>query len=87
LNETHANVWKVISTFIDEEYHAHQKLVLIRTGAQNKSKPTARKIAYQNRINKLYVLYDKKTINENELLEGLTSCVANNIRNSKKKKN
>ncbi|CAF3931867.1 unnamed protein product [Rotaria sp. Silwood1] len=59
LNEVHANVWKVISTFIDEEYHAYQKMVLIRTGVQKKTNATARQIAYQERINKLYVLYDK----------------------------
>ncbi len=87
MNETHANVWKVISSFIDEEYHAYQKLVLINTGAQKESNPTARQIANENRKNKLYVLYEKKTINASQLLDGLTSCVANNIRNSKKKKN
>ena len=86
LNQTHANVWKVISTFIDEEYHGHQMMVLIRTGVQNKSRPTARQISYQNRVNKLYILYDNKKIDNVELLEGLTRCVANNIRNSKKKR-
>ncbi|CAF0859665.1 unnamed protein product [Adineta steineri] len=86
LNEVHANVWKVISTFIDEEYHAYQRMLLIRTGAQKKPTVAARQIAYQERINKLYVLYDKKTIDDTELLEGLTCCVARNIRNMKKKK-
>ena len=87
LNQTHANVWKVISTFVDEEYHAHQRMVLIRTGAQKKSRPTTRQISHQTRINKLYILYDNKKIDSVELLEGLTCCVANNIRDSKKKKN
>lgn len=77
----------MVATFIDEEYHAYQKMVLIRTGAQKKANATARQISYQERINNLYVLYDKKTINANELLEGLTCCVARNIKNSKKKKN
>ncbi len=86
MNEVHANVWKAISTFIDEEYHAYQKLVLIRTGAHNKSNSTARQTDYQNRINKLYDLYDKNKIIASELLEGLTYCVAGNKRNSKKKK-
>jgi hypothetical protein len=86
LNQTHANVWKVISIFIDEEYHVYQKLALINTGAQKKPNPTARQIANENRKNKLYILYEKKTINLSELLEGLTFCVASNIRNSKKKK-
>jgi hypothetical protein len=59
----------------------------IRTGAQNKSNPTARQKSYQNRINKLYILYESKKMNAGELLEGLTSCVVNNIRISKKKNN
>ncbi|CAF3077481.1 unnamed protein product [Rotaria sp. Silwood2] len=50
LNEVHANVWKVISTFIDEEYHAYQKMVLIRTGVQKKANVTARQIAYQEQF-------------------------------------
>lgn len=87
LNEVHANVWKVISTFIDEEYHSYQKMVLIRTGATVNSSNTNRQIEYQQRITNLYNLYDKKTINASELLEGLTCCVARNIKNSKKKKN
>ncbi|CAF1395493.1 unnamed protein product [Rotaria sordida] len=69
LNEIHANVWKVIATFIDEEYHAYQKMLLIRTGAHKKANATALQIAYQERINKLYVLYEKKKINATELLE------------------
>ncbi|CAF4472340.1 unnamed protein product [Rotaria sp. Silwood2] len=79
LNEVHANVWKVISTFIDEEYHAYQKMVLIRTGVQKKANVTARQIAYQERINKLYVLYDKTTINASQLLEGLTFPLFTNV--------
>jgi hypothetical protein len=62
-------------------------MLLIRTGAHKKTKATAQQIDYQERIDKLYVLYEKKTINASELLEGLTSCVARNIKKSKKKKN
>ncbi|CAF0949124.1 unnamed protein product [Rotaria sordida] len=80
LNEIHANVWKVIATFIDEEYHAYQKMLLIRTGAHKKANATALQIAYQERINKLYVLYEKKKINATELLEdGLLQYIKSNV--------
>lgn len=85
MNQIHANVWKVIATFIDEEYHAHQRMVKIRTGAQSKLKPTASQATYQNRMNKLYILYGNKKIDTSQLLEGLSYCVANNIRPSKRK--
>jgi hypothetical protein len=82
----HPNIWAFIKCIQGEENIFHHLLIQMKGDVSARSK-TKKTQAVQDRIDTLYLPFQNKDINSEELLEGLSYVVAKNIKAKKKTNN